>query len=104
MGKLFNYDSGLIQFLNKIVDSVFLSVLWIIFSIPIFTSGAATAALYYTANKVIRHSRSHVLIEFWRAFKANFKKATIVTLILMVIYFLVIVCAGVNFMWNSLSI
>ena len=90
MGKLFSYDSGLIQFLNKIVDIVFLSILWIVFSLPIFTMGASSAALYYTANKVIRHSRSHVLVEFWRAFRSNFKKATITNLILMVIYFFVI--------------
>ena len=90
MGKLFNYDSGLIQFLNKIVDCAFLSILWLIFSLPLFTMGAATTALYYTANKVIRHSRSHVLREFWGSFKSNFKQSTIMNLILMVIYFFVI--------------
>lgn len=82
MGKLFEYDGGIMRILNKLVDSVFLSVLWIVFSIPIITFGASTTALYYTANKVIRRDRSHVLREFWGAFKKNFVQATISWLIL----------------------
>ena len=84
MGKLFDYDGGIMRVLNKLVDCVFLSVLWIVFSIPILTFGASTTALYYTANKVIRHDRSSVLREFWRAFKKNFVQATIIWLILAV--------------------
>lgn len=90
MGKLFSYDSGIIRTLNKIVDCVFLNFLWILFSIPIVTAGAATTALYYTANKVIRHDRSHVWREFWHAFKTNFKQSTIVWLLMMVAYWLLI--------------
>ncbi len=90
MGKLFSYDGGIIGFLNKVVDCAFLSILWIIFSIPIVTMGAATSALYYTAYKVIRYDRSHVLKEFWRAFKDNFKQSTIVSCLLLVFYVILI--------------
>lgn len=90
MGKLFDYDGGIMRFLNKLVDCVFLSFLWILFSLPILTFGASTCALYYTANKVIRHDRSHVLREFWGAFKKNFKQATISWLILGVIGWIII--------------
>ena len=84
MGNLFNYNNPLIQTINKIADCVILSLLWLLFSVPIITSGASTTALYYTVNKVIRHERSSLLKEFWRAFKSNFKQSTIVWLILMV--------------------
>ena len=84
MGKLFSYDSPLIQSINKIVDCAILSILWVIFSIPVITFGASTSALYYTVNKVIRHNRSHIWREFWGAFKTNFKQSTIVWLILLV--------------------
>lgn len=90
MGKLFSYDSGIIRTLNKIVDCVFLNFLWILFSIPIVTAGAATTALYYTANKVIRHDRSHVWREFWHAFKTNFKQSTVVWVLLLGVYWLLI--------------
>lgn len=95
MGKIFGYDSGIMRFLNKLVDCVFLSVLWIVFSIPIFTFGASSTALYYTANKVIRRDRSHVWREFWGAFKTNFKQATIVWLFFMVFYWIL----GMNCIW-----
>ena len=90
MAGLFSYESPLIQFLNKIVDSFFLSVLWIVFSLPIITMGPATCALYYTANKVLRHNRSHILKEFWHSFKDNFKQGFIVGLGLIIFYVAVI--------------
>lgn len=108
MGKIFAYDSPLIQSINKIVDCVFLSLLWLLFSIPVITLGASTSALYYTVNKVIHHNRSHVFREFWSSFKSSFKQSTIVWLILLVlIYVLGIDCiyvyrlsvAGKTSMW-----
>lgn len=90
MGKLFDYDGGIMRVLNKLVDCVFLSVLWIVFSIPLITFGASTSALYYTANKVIRHDRSHVLREFWGAFKKNFVQATISWLVLAVLGIIIV--------------
>ena len=50
MGRFFNYDSPLFSSINKIVDCVFLSLLWFVFSIPIVTMGASTSALYYVAK------------------------------------------------------
>ena len=81
MDRIFGYDSPIIQTINKIVDCVFVSILWILFMIPIVTIGASTTAFYYTVNKVIRHHRSHVFREFFAAFKSNFKQSTIVWLI-----------------------
>ena len=95
MGRLFNYDGQLMQSLNKITDCIILSFLWLIFSIPIITFGASTTALYYTANKVIRHNRSHVLREFWSAFKMNFKQSTVVWFVL----FVITIVLGVDFIF-----
>ena len=90
MGKFFSYDSPRIRGINKIVDCVLLSFFWLLFSTPIITFGAATTALYYTVNKVIRHDRSHVWREFWGAFKANFKQSTIIWLLVAFLYWLMI--------------
>ena len=86
MGEFFNMDNKFFQGLGKLVDCVCLSVIWLVFCIPIFTAGAATTALYYTVNKVIRNSRGYIWKEFWSSFKSNFKQSTIVWLILMLIY------------------
>lgn len=90
MSNIFDYDSGFMSILNKIVDCILLGVMWLIFSIPIITIGASTTALYYTVNKVIRHDRSHIGREFLRGFKTNFGQSTIVWLILMVVYTIVV--------------
>ena len=83
---LFNYDGPAIQFLNKIADCVCLSFLWLVSCIPLVTVGAATTALYYTTNKCIRHGEGHIWGEYWRAFRSNFKQATALWLILLLIY------------------
>lgn len=83
MSDFFNLDNKFFQGVNKVVDCFGLSILWIICCIPVFTVGAATTALYYTVNKVIRHGRSYVWKEFWHAFRSNFKTSTIVWLILV---------------------
>ena len=85
MGRFFNYDSPLFSSINKIVDCVFLSLLWFVFSIPIVTMGASTSALYYVANKSLRHSRGYIFREFWSGFKSSFKQSTIFWIIAVVI-------------------
>ncbi len=85
MGGLFSLDNPIMQLLNKIIDCIFLSLLWIIFSIPIITFGASTSALYYTANKSIRNSRGYIWQQFWHGFKSSFKQSTILWLIFAVI-------------------
>ncbi len=90
MGKFFNYDSPIMQTINKAVDCFFLSMMWLVFSIPLVTIGASTTALYYTVNKVIRHDRSSIWKEFWGSFKQNFKQSTILWLILCVLYYVLI--------------
>lgn len=88
MAGFFNYDNKLMTGLNKIMDCIIVSVLWAFCSIPIFTIGASTAALYYTVNKSIRHSRGYAYKEFFSAFKSNFKQATGVWLIILFAYML----------------
>ena len=88
MGGIFSIDSPLMQGLSKILDCIFLSILWVVFSIPLITFGASTSALYYTANKTIRNSRGYVWQQFWRGFKSSFKQSTILWLIFALIMFL----------------
>ena len=86
MFSFFNYDSNLIQTLNKVADCICLSFLFLVSCIPIVTVGAANTALYYAINKCIRHGEGHIWREYWRAFGANFKQATVLWLLLMLVY------------------
>ena len=92
MEKFLNSDSGVMRALSKIFDMGFLTLIYLVFCIPIVTIGAATTSLYYVSAKVIRHNRSYVWREFWSSFKTNFVQSTIVwviTAILMVLLFFI---------------
>lgn len=51
---LFNYDNPVWRFIGKLGDLIILNVLWIVCSIPIFTIGASTTAVYYVTLKMVR--------------------------------------------------
>lgn len=86
MGQFLNIDNKFFQSIGKLVDCVCLSMLWFFLSIFIIPAGAATTALYYAVNKVIRNGRGYMGKEFWHAFRTNFKQSTIVWLIVLAIY------------------
>ena len=89
MRNFFNSDSRLMKVLAKLFDIGYLSILFILFCIPIVTIGAALTALYYTTVKVIRHDRGYVFHEFWHAFKLNFFPATKLWIVQAVLFILI---------------
>lgn len=84
MKKLFNWDSPIFQLFNKLADFMVLNLLLILCSIPIFTIGAAQTALYDVVGRIIRQEEQ-VWKDYWRAFRSNFKQATILWLILLLV-------------------
>ena len=80
---LFSYDSRFTQLLMKLVFSSYLNILWFICSLPIFTIGAATTALYYASLKIIRNEEGNVTKTFFKAFKENFRQSTVIWLIML---------------------
>ncbi|HHV10060.1 MAG TPA: DUF624 domain-containing protein [Clostridiales bacterium] len=89
MGNLFSLDNGFFSFLSKVCDIIFLSIIFVIFCIPVITIGPACTALYYATVKVIRRERGYVFREFFRSFKLNFKKGAIVGILLTIVYIIV---------------
>ena len=98
MGGLFRYDGFLFRFINKTVDAVGLSLLWLITSLPLITMGAATTALYYTTHKVIHYDRGRVWPEYWKCFLSSFKQATPLGLLMQVLIYLLGVNAYCSYM------
>ncbi|AZO94558.1 YesL family protein [Halocella sp. SP3-1] len=85
---LFDYDGGFYGKIAMVFDCFMLNILWIVFSLPIVTFGAASTAFYYTAVKVIKKDRGNILEQFLHAFKINFKDATILWLLIVVLSFI----------------
>ncbi|MCR5797682.1 MAG: YesL family protein [Eubacterium sp.] len=86
MERFLNSDNGVMRALSKIFDIGWLSIIYVVFCIPVVTIGAATTSLYYVSAKVLRRNRSYVWREFWSCFKTNFKPATILWLIYAALY------------------
>lgn len=83
MNRIFNMDNGVFRVLSKIIDCIYLSLIFLITCIPVFTIGASMTALYYTVQKVLKNDRGYVGGEYWHAFKTNFKQGTIIWLIVL---------------------
>ena len=78
---MFNYDNKVFEFINRVVDTMFVALLWVVFSLPVITIGASTTAFYETVHKVLRQNRGYIWRTFWKTFTSNFKRSTIVWLI-----------------------
>ena len=70
---LFNYDNPVWRFIGKLGDLIILNVLWIVCSIPIFTIGASTTAVYYVTLKMVRDEEDSTIKSFFRSFKRDRK-------------------------------
>ena len=80
-----NYDSSFMTECRKAVNFVLLGLLWMMASIPLVTFGAATTAMYYTIEKVVRKDEGKIWKTFWISFKNEFKQSTAVWLIGLVV-------------------
>ena len=81
----FNYDNPVWRFIGKFGDLIILNVLWFVCSIPIFTIGASTTAVYYVTLKLARNDDGYTIRSFFKSFKENFKQATIIWLIMLAV-------------------
>ena len=108
MSKIFSVDNKFFTTVNKIVDLMWLSILWSICSLPLLflifsfmlyqevlvllliillpigfiTVGPASAALYYAVVKSVRRERSYATKCFFHAFKVNFKYGALSSMLL----------------------
>ncbi len=83
MGRFFNLDSPVMNFLGRVADLVWLNILYIICCIPIITIGASTSALYYVTMKMVANEEGYITRSFFKSFKDNFKQATLIWLLVL---------------------
>ncbi|MCL2399216.1 MAG: DUF624 domain-containing protein [Defluviitaleaceae bacterium] len=90
MGGIFNMDGPLFRFGNAIADVMILSLLWILFSIPLFTIGASTTALFYVATRRISDREGYLFRDFLSSFKSNFKRATALWILWLIMFVVIL--------------
>lgn len=83
MTDLFNVDGPVLQFVNKIVYSVYLNILWFLCFIPVITVGASTTALFYVTLKIAKNEEGNITKAFFHSFRQNFRQGTLIWLILL---------------------
>lgn len=81
--KLFSPDSKIMVAMSRLGDLVILNFVFLLTCVPIFTIGAAVTALYTVAFKFGTSKEISILSGYFRAFRANFKQATGLWLILL---------------------
>lgn len=83
MSNFFSMDSPLMRALNKVAELIWLNILFIVCCIPVFTLGAALSAMYSVTLKMTANEEGSISQCFFKAFRQNFKQATILWLILL---------------------
>lgn len=79
-------DSKFMKILSKIVDSLILTIIFLISCIPVITIGDAFTSFYYASVKVIKRSRGYMFKSYIKSFKENFVLSTLCWLVILVIY------------------
>lgn len=83
MGNFFSMNSPLYKFLSKLTDILVLSLLWLVFSLPVITIGASTTAVYYINMKIVKDEEDYIVKSFFKAFLENFKQSTVLWLLFL---------------------
>ncbi len=103
MGNLFSLDSPLMRTLGRVADLLILNLLVIVCCIPVITAGAAFSAMHYVLLKLVRGEEGYIVKQFFRAFKENFKQATLLWLIVLafilifILDFFILRYSGISF-------
>lgn len=85
MRNIFDPESPLMTFITKITYSAYLNLLWFLCCLPIVTAGASTTALFYVTLKMAKNEEGNLTKAFFSSFRANFRQATVIWLILMAV-------------------
>lgn len=80
--KIFDHENKFWRAMSKLADLVGLNLLFILCSLPVITFGASASAFYSMLMKIAEETEPYIVRGFFKAFKENFKKATIIWVIM----------------------
>ncbi|MCK9302765.1 MAG: DUF624 domain-containing protein [Bacteroidales bacterium] len=89
--------------MEKLTNLFFLSLCWLLCSLPFVTIGASTVALFSFTLKQVDDTEGYPFRSFFRAFKTNFRQATILWLLFLAgcAFFFLDYYALFRFAWPS---
>lgn len=89
------FTSPLYRFLNRVADLICVSLLTLLFSIPLITVFAAITAAHNVIQDMVFGTESTIVKKYWNSFRESFKHATITGFILLV----TVAISLCNFAW-----
>jgi len=99
MGRLFDFESPIMQWLQKIATVIFCGFFWLLLCLPVITAGASTTAMF-TQMFHLRQDKAVSVKEFFVAFGQNFIKSTVLWIIDLLalggLYFLLSLLFGLD--------
>lgn len=93
-------EGPLANFLNRFMDLVLLNVWWFLCSLPVFTIGASTCALYEVTISYALYQSPPVTSTFFQAFRKHLKKATMLSFIFLGAGLFLLVDLWCALLWN----
>ena len=85
MKKFFDMDNPVMRALAVAADLLVLNLLTLLCSLPIVTAGAAITALNDMTIHMVREEDTYLIKPYFRSFAANWKRATLFWLLLLVV-------------------
>ena len=80
---VFEEGSPFQVFLNKMTDLLILNLITLLLCLPVITAGAALTAMHYVLLKMVRGEEGYIVKSFFRAFKREFRQATVMWIVFM---------------------
>ncbi|WP_261806291.1 YesL family protein [Lapidilactobacillus luobeiensis] len=87
MKKFMAFDTPLFRLMTRVYQILMIDLLFLVFSIPVVTIGAAYTAAYQAFFRIKAKEDSYLIQNYWHDFKSNFKQATELWLAILVILF-----------------
>lgn len=79
-------DSKLMVFVSRFADLILLNLLFVLTSLPVFTVGAGSAALYTLCFRMVRNREAGIVKAYFRAFGDNFRQGTALWLLFLLVF------------------
>lgn len=85
IGSFFSPDAPFMRGMSRIADLMILNLLFLLTSVPVVTIGAAATAMYTVCFRFGTEREQGVVRSYFAAFRDNFKTATAVWIMLLVV-------------------
>ena len=82
--RIFDPENVVFRNLARLTDIIGLSLVWLIFSLPVVTVGPASAALYHAVRRCVVEREYGTYTIFWRSFRQNLKTGLAATVLVLI--------------------